>query len=221
MCYRLVALIGAVLLIAGVSPVQAQQSPLSSRATAASAVAFNTAINRVSVEHPLEVPVHEQFSAVIEDDYVVNHWSAALVNSEATGAAPTCSDHPNLDVTVPGTTIRPGVPLDLEAAAQAQVGPAAVVTSLGRHLNDWRAYLDGELHDLDLEAAVESQFGPSWSLVAVGSHRCDWRAMDLSNVPPSVMPLVAVASDQFGDVDATAVGVARFHSVLGLVQEWY
>ena len=56
-------------------------------------------------------------------------------------------------------------PIDLNRAVQEQFGPAATLTTVGEHLYDWRANVNGQLEHLDLALAVARHYGTDWTLV--------------------------------------------------------
>lgn len=78
-----------------------------------------------------------------------------------------------------------------------------------------------DLKPLDLRRAVTSQYGVSYTLVAVGVSLWDWRAVNLSSLPRTVLPVMAVASDRFFYVRGVRSGLARYVSVLSTMRNWY
>ncbi len=113
------------------------------------------------------------------------------------------------------------LPLDLTRAAQEQYGRSATAVATGDHLYSWMAKVRTELKPLDLSRAVTSQYGVSYTLVAVGVGLWDWRAVNLSSLPRTVLPVMAVASDRFFNVRGVRSGLSRYVSVLSTMRNWY
>ena len=86
-------------------------------------------------------------------------------------------------------------PIDLNRQAREMYGPTAAAVTVGKHLWDWRAYVNGQYYPLDLNHAVSVQYGPDWSLAAIGVGRYDWVAVKMGALPYSVQPVLEVASD--------------------------
>jgi hypothetical protein len=111
--------------------------------------------------------------------------------------------------------------IDVSRAARDQYGPLADAVATGDHLYDWKARVGRELKGLDLEQAVAAQYGPDFTLVAVGVHKFDWKAIRFADLDGVILPVMAIASDQFFDIDGVRHGLSSFESVLGTVQAWY
>ncbi len=104
-------------------------------------------------------------------------------------------------------------------AAAKQWGAGARAVTLGDHLYDWRATVDGELRGLDLQRAVREEHCTEWDLVHIGLGKDDWRALNLFTLGKAVVPVMLVASDLlFTDVKE---GIANFSSALERVYNWY
>ncbi len=112
-------------------------------------------------------------------------------------------------------------PIDLNREAREVYGPSASAVTIGPHLWDWRAYVNGQYYSLDLNHAVSVQYGSGWALVSVGVGRYDWKAVNLNQLPYSILPVLEVASDQFFNVTAVADGITKYKSVMQATQNWY
>lgn len=112
-------------------------------------------------------------------------------------------------------------PLNLARAAREEHGRSATLVATGDHLYSWVAKVGDDFKPLDLRRAVTSQYGPSYTLVAVGVGLWDWRAVNLSALPKTVLPVMAIASDHFFSVGGVRTGLARYSSVLTTMRNWY
>ncbi len=111
--------------------------------------------------------------------------------------------------------------LNLARAASDEWGADASLRRVGDHLYDWRANTGGTTKSLSLTQAVASQFGKDWDLVSVGVHCYDWRSVRFGGLPPAVLPVMLIASDQVAEIENVREGLGCFKSALAAVAAWY